>query len=171
MEAEQFGKTYLAHQTNILKILHSLHIFDADLLYDTYIALYEHSQQAEIGDFVNTFVAFYRARYKRRGEHESYYITYDNKTMVEQFDRADESDWKYRERVAQCVDDIIKKFAENPLPGERNHERAVKVLQLYRDGLTFREIAAELGIDVAAVHRHFDRAVKRMKSQQEMATI
>lgn len=171
MEAEQFGKTYLAHQTNIMKILHRLRIFDADLLHDTYIALYDHSQQAEIGDFVNTFVAFYRARYKRRGQHESHYITYDNTTLVEQFDREDESDLDYRERVAQCVDDILAKYAENPLPGERNHERSVKVLQLYREGLTFREIAAELGIDVAAVHRHFDRAVKRIKSQQEMATI
>lgn len=171
METTEFGKRYLESEGSITKVLRGLRIYDEDLLHDTYIALYEHSQQAEIGDFVNTFVAFYRARYKRRGQHESHYITCDYTTMVEQFDREDESDLDYRERVAQRVDDILAKYAENPLPGERNHERSVKVLQLYRDGLTFREIAAELGIDVAAVHRHFDRAIKRIKSQQEMATI
>ena len=70
MDAQQFGKTFLACQTHILKALRRLHIFDEDLLHDTYIALYEHSQHAQIGDFVNTFVTFYRNLHRRRSERE-----------------------------------------------------------------------------------------------------
>ena len=171
MNPEQFGKTYLQYEANIAKVLHRQKIYDEDLLHDTYIALYDHSQHAEIADFVNTFVTFYGNLSKRREEYESNFIACDNATMVEKYDRIDESDWKYRERIEQSIDCIIAKFDANPLPGEHNHERAVEVLQLYRDGLTFREIARELNIDVAAAYRYFCRTVARLKGQQGMTTI
>ena len=68
MTPEQFAQAYLTHEEYIQKVLRSLKIYDDDLLHDTYIALYEHSQHAEIEDFTNTFVAFYRARDKRQTE-------------------------------------------------------------------------------------------------------
>ncbi len=171
MNSEQFGKTYLRYEANIAKVLHQLKIYDEDLLHDTYIALYNHSQHAEIRDFVNTFVAFYQNLNKRREEHDSHYQACDNATMIERYDRIDEDDWEYRERISAQIDIVIKKIRRKKFPGEHTHKRAIKVLMLYREGLTFREIASKLGIDVAAVHRHLKRTITRIKSQQEMTTL
>ena len=91
MTPEQFAQAYLENEANISNILHGLHIFDMDLLHDTYIALYDHSQHAEILNFTNTFVSFYRARHKRRGTYESHYEPCDN-TQILNYDRPDESD-------------------------------------------------------------------------------
>ena len=124
-----------------------------------------------IESFTNTFVAFYRARHKRRNDYDSHYLACDNSTLINLFDRPDQSDITYRECVMQRIDDIIDEFRKNPPESIHNTERACEILQLYRDGLTFRQIAHLLGIDVAAVHRYLTRFIASIKSQQEMATI
>ncbi|MBO4578398.1 MAG: sigma-70 family RNA polymerase sigma factor [Paludibacteraceae bacterium] len=164
MTSEQFANLYLQHQTDILKVLNSKRIFDADLLHDTYIALHDHAQQATIDDFVSTFVAFYRARYKRRSVHESHYMVCDNATLTEHYDRAEEeSDIDHREQVGQRIDRLLRYFASHPQPGERNHKRTCKILRLYCQGLNESEISNKLKISQQAVSQTLARSVKRLK--------
>ena len=163
MNSEQFGKTYLQYEANIAKVLHRQKIYDEDLLHDTYIALYAHSQHAEIADFVNTFVSFYSARYKRRSEHEEHYECYDNAAMIEHFDHADASDLAYREHVGRRVDSLLRYFVSHPQPGERNHKRACKILRLYCQGLNECEISNKLKISQQAVSQTLERAIERLK--------
>lgn len=164
MTSEQFANLYLQHQTDILKVLNSKRIFDADLLHDTYIALHDHAQQATIDDFVSTFVAFYRARYKRRSVHESHYMVCDNATLTEHYDRAEEeSDLDHREQVGQRIDRLLRYFASHPQPGERNHKRTCKILRLYCQGLNESEISNKLKISQSAVSQSLARAISRLK--------
>ena len=169
MDTEEFGKRYLQYEQDIEKVLRGLKIYDEDLMHDTYIALYEHSQEAEIGDFVDAFVAFYKARYKRRGEHESYYVTCDNQTMVEKYDRIDEDDWEYREQLGDKIDKLMAYYRTHPSPGEHNHERSCEVLTLYRSGLSNVDIAKTLKIDESTVRRYIKRAILGLKSPSKMA--
>jgi len=162
MNSEQFGKTYLRYEANIAKVLHQLKIYDEDLLHDTYIALYNHSQHAEIRDFVNTFVAFYRARDKRREDHEEPFECCDN-TQLLNYDRPDESDLAYREQLGRRVDGLLRYFVSHPQPGERNHKRACKILRLYCQGLNECEISNMLKISQSAVSQTLERAIERLK--------
>ena len=166
MDTNEFGQTYLQYEANIAKVLNKQKIYDEDLLHDTYIALYEYSQNEEIDDFVNTFVEFYKNLRKRMKKDADFFETCDNATMIEKYDRIDEDDWKRRERDLERLDDILREFSENRLRYERNHERACAVLDLYRNGLTFREIADELGIKCSTAHEYFSRAIKRMKANK-----
>jgi len=170
MTSEQFGKTYLQHEQDIANVLRKQRIYDEDLLHDTYIALYEHSQHEEINDFVSTFVSFYRSRYKRRDEYEENYECYDHSQLLN-FDKPDESDLEYREQVGERVDKLIDDFCAHPLLGERNHERACEILKLYREGLSYVEIAKRLKIDESTAKKYFKRTIKRIKSHAEMAII
>lgn len=164
MTSEQFANLYLQHQTDILKVLNSKRIFDADLLHDTYIALHDHAQQATIDDFTSIFVAFYRARYKRRSVHESHYMVCDNATLTEHYDRAEEeSDLDHREQVGQRIDRLLRYFASHPQPGERNHKRTCKILRLYCQGLNESEISNKLKISQSAVSQSLARATSRLK--------
>ena len=169
MNPTQFGQTYLRFEAHIAKALKKMDIYDEDLLHDTYIALYEHSQHADIRNFANTFIAFYRTRYKRRIEYEDNYETCDDATIIEKYDQIDEDDWMRRERLEQSVDYIFEKYYTKPLPHSHNYERTALIVQLYREGLTFREIADKVGVDVAAVHRRLKLSLAKIKSQQEMA--
>ena len=168
MTPETFSETYLANEQNISNILHGLHIFDMDLLHDTYIALYDHSQHAEILNFTNTFVSFYRARHKRRGTYESYYEPCDN-TQILNYDRPDESNLEYREQVGRRVDSLLRYYVSHPQPGERNHKRACQILQMYINGLSNVEIAKNLNIDESSVRRHLQRIIKRLKGPSKLA--
>ena len=164
MTSEQFANLYLQHQTDILKVLNSKRIFDADLLHDTYIALHDHAQQATIDDFTSIFVAFYRARYKRRSVHESHYMVCDNATLTEHYNRAEEeSDLDHREQVGQRIDRLLRYFASHPQPGERNHKRTCKILRLYCQGLNESEISNKLKISQSAVSQSLARAISRLK--------
>ena len=163
MNTEEFGKRYLEEEGNIAKVLRGLGIYDEDLLHDTFIAVYEHSQHTAINNFTNTFVAFYRARHKRRGEHESHYMACDNATMVDHFDRPDESDLDYREQVGKQVDKILRYYAEHPQRGERNHKRACKILRLYCQGLNESESSNKFKISQSAVSQTLERAIERLK--------
>lgn len=171
MDAQLFAQTYLQYEQNIVKVLRSQKIYDEDLLHDTYIALYDHSQHAEIRDFLKTFIAFYRTRCKRRIEHESPYIACDNATLVEHFDRPEETDLDYREQIGRRVDNLIGYYCAHPLPGERNHKRACEILLLYREGLSYVEIAKRLKIDESTVKKYFKRTIMRLKDHGKMATI
>ena len=166
MNSEEFGKTYLQHEQDIKNVLLGLKIYDEDLMHDTYLALHEHSQEAEIGNFVDAFVAFYKNLRKRQKKEAENFEVCDYMTMVEKYDRIDEDDWRRRERIMQSIDDMIEEFYKNPHPNERNHERACDVLELYRNGLTFREIARELGIKCSTVHEYYRRATKRLKANK-----
>ena len=163
MTPEKFAQAYLKHEEYIKKVLRSLKIYDDDLLHDTYIALYEHSQHAEIVDFTNTFVAFYRARDKRQTEREAHYTCCDN-TQLLNYDRPDESDLAYREQVGRRVDRLLRYYATHPQPGERNHKRTCKILRLYCQGLTEQEISDKLKISQPTVHQYLARAIERLKA-------
>ena len=133
-------------------------------------ALYEHSQEREIRDFVNTFVGVYINMAKRREERESHYDCYDHTQMLN-FDRADESDLDYREQVGRRVDRLLRKYIGHPQPGERNHKRACEILKLYLEGYSFRKIAKIVNLDVSVVYRYLKRAVKKIEEQQDLTTI
>ena len=162
MTPEKFAQAYLKHEEYIKKVLRSLKIYDDDLLHDTYIALYEHSQHAEIEDFTNTFVAFYRARDKRQTEREAHYTCCDN-TQLLNYDRPDESDLAYREQVGRRVDRLLRYYATHSQPGERNHKRTLKILRLYCQGLTEQEISDKLKISQQAVNQSLARSIERLK--------
>ena len=166
MTSEQFGKTYLQHEQDIANVLRKQRIYDEDLLHDTYIALYEHSPHPKPEEFVTTFVTFYHNLRKRQVKDSSYFEVCDDATMIEKYDRIDEDDWKQRELLEQYLDYIFENFRENPLPGIRNHERACQVLQLFREGLTFREIAEKLGIKCSTAHEYFSRAINGLKANK-----
>ena len=170
MEAKEYGEAYLRNEKSIKKALMSKKIYDEDLLHDTYIALYEHSQEREIRDFVNTFVGVYMNMAKRREESESHYDCYDHTQMLN-FDRADESDLAYREQVGRRVDWLLRKYIGHPQPGERNHKRACEILKLYLEGYRFRKIAKIVNLDVSVVYRYLKRAVKKIEEQQDLTTI
>ena len=162
MTSTQFGQTYLRFEAHIAKALKRMDIYDEDLLHDTYIALYQHSQHAQIRDFANTFIAFYRARHKRREVHEERYECYDHTQMLN-FDQPDESDLAYREAVGRRVESLLRYFASHPQPGERNHKRACKILRLYCQGLNECEISDKLKISQSAVSQTLERAIERLK--------
>ena len=158
----EFGKAVEDNIQSIKNVLYSKNIYDDDLFNDTYIALFEESQKNEIEDFTNAYVEFYGNLLKRREEHESHFECHDNTEMLD-FDRPDETDLEYREKVGQRVDKLIRYYAEHPQPRERNHRRACKVLRLYRQGYNECEISHKLKISQQAVSQHLARAVSRLK--------
>lgn len=158
-----FSERYLQHEEDIKKVLNSQKIFDEDLLHDTYIALYEHAQHTQISDFVSTFVAFYKARCKRRETKESHYEACDDAQLLN-YDRADESDLDYREAVGRKVDSLIRYYATHPQKGERDHKRSCKILRLYCQGLSETEISDKLKISQPTVHLYLTRIIERLKA-------
>ena len=170
MTGQEFGELYLRHEENIRKVLNSKKILDEDLIHDTYIALYEDSQHNEIGDFVNAYVEFYGNLIKRQEEHESHYECHDHAHMLN-FDRPDDSDLEYREQVGKRVDSLIRHYAAHPQKGEHNHRRTCKILRLYRQGLTEREISNKLKISHQTVHQYIEYAFRRLKYCQKKTTI
>ena len=162
MTSQQFGATYLQYEADIIAILNSKRVFDEDLLHDTYIALFEHSQHPEPGDFVKTFVTFYTARCKRRDEHERHYECCDH-TQLLNYDRPDKTDLPYREQVGKRIDKLVRYFCEHPQPGVRNHRRACKILRLHLQGLNECEISHKLKISQSAVHQQLDSIIARLK--------
>ena len=163
MKQEDFSRIYLRHEQQIIRALRSLQIYDEDRLHDTYIALYEHSQHTEILDFATTFVKFYRTLQRRANDQATHFIPCSPEEMVQQFDRPDESDLHYREQVAQRVDALIEEYRHHPFPGERNHQRAVRILQLYRSGLTPREIAKRIRVTQRTVELQLQSMLKKLR--------
>ena len=163
MKQEDFSRIYLRHEQQIIRALRSLQIYDEDRLHDTYIALYEHSQHTEILDFATTFVKFYRTLQRRANDQATHFIPCSPEEMVQRYDRPDASDLDYREQVAQRVDALIEEYRHHPFPGERNHHRAVRILQLYRSGLTLDDIGQRLQMSKQAVHKILKNTIKNMR--------
>ena len=163
MKPEKFAERYLQNEQAIRKELRRLQIYDEDRLHDTYIALYDHSRHAEIADYVKTFVAFYRTLQRRTNDHAAHYIPCSPGEMVAHYDQADETDIEYREEVAKRVDEIIEEYKNHPFQGERQHERAVRILELYRTGLTQEEIGQRLKMSRQAVNQLYERTIKNLR--------
>jgi DNA-directed RNA polymerase specialized sigma subunit, sigma24 homolog len=164
MDSNTFGQTYLQNESTIILILRRLGIYDDDLLHDTYIAVYQHSQHTAINDFTRTFISFYRVRHKRRGEYNSHYLACDNTTIEQTYDCCDETDLEHREQVAARVDQVIENLKARPLPGERNRKLAIKIIRLYRQGLTFHEIAKKLKTSPQAVQQLLCRTIEKIRA-------
>jgi len=176
MTSSQFARTYLQYEANIKKVLNSKKIFDEDLLHDTYIALYEHTPHPQPCEFVNTFVEFYKNRFNWQKKQENAIDAYDNAHLaaLEIFDesvgeealddRIDNDRITYREQALEQLPQLLKHYYKHPQPGERNHERACKIVQMYLDGCSFREIARQMKLDVATVHKYFNRTVGHLKA-------
>lgn len=66
------------------------------------------------------------------------------------------------------VENLIGYYCAHPLPGERNHERACEILVLYRQGLSYVEIAKRLKIDESTAKKYFKRTIMRLKDHGKM---
>lgn len=172
----EFSQTYLQYEANIKKILNSQRILDEDLLYDTYIALYEHSQRNKIRDFVNTFISFYRNARQWQDQQESDFVPYDNAQLAA-LDIIDDSVGEealegridgdnrttYREQCLQRLPQVLDYYFSHTQPGERNHRRACRILRLYLQGLNECEISRKLNISQQAVQQTLKRTIRRLK--------
>ena len=170
MTPTQFAQTYLQHEPSIAKVLRKQKIYDEDLLHDTYIALYEYSQQAEIRDFRNSFVEFYRNQFDWQNSRESYSEPYDHNQLAA-LHIIDTHDWQQRERALQRLDKLLNYYYTHPQPDEHHHKRACKILRLFLKGLSEREISCRLKISQQAVNQSLQRTVERLKSCHRYTTI
>ena len=164
MTEEEFGKAYIANKDDIEQELKGLQIYDMDLYHDTYIALYEDSQEKEIRNFKNAYISYYVILHFRQAVRESRFETYDDE-MSYTFDRAESSDTDYNEAVRRRVDAIIDYYCTHPPKGARNHECACEILKLFCKGLSIREIAAELGIGKSTAHQYIACIIRQIKRQ------
>lgn len=170
MKQEQFSQIYLRNEQQIARRLQELQIYDEDRLHDTYIAMYEKAPIIEIRRFAETFVKYYRTLQRRANDQVEHYIPCSPSEMVERYDRPDEDDTEYREQVAQRVDELIEEYRHHPFPGERNHRRAVRIIQLYRSGLTPREIAKRIQVTQRTIELQLQSMLKKLRlrySKQE----
>jgi len=170
MKQEQFSQIYLRNEQQIARRLQELQIYDEDRLHDTYIAMYEKAQTFGSRRFAETFVKYYRTLQRRANDQAEHYIPCSPSEMVERYDRPDEDDTEYREQVAQRVDELIEEYRHHPFPGERNHRRAVRIIQLYRSGLTPREIAKRIQVTQRTVELQLQSMLKKLRlrySKQE----
>lgn len=175
MTPEQFAQTYLANEANLRNILKSHRIYDEDLFQDTCLELCEYAQHNDIQNFPGIFIERYKKLRKRQGQRQLDIVPYDNAQLAA-LDIIDESQTeekldrnvdcyyeqgrdRYKERLHQLLDD----FLAHPQPGERNHRRACRVLRLYLDGKSEREISHRLHISHQAVHQSIVRIVARLK--------
>ena len=170
MTSEQFGNTYLRYEPNITKVLRKQEIYDEDLMHDTYIALYEYSQQEEIRDFVDTFVEFYRNLCDWQNYRESHYEPYDYNQLVA-LHIIDESDWRQREQSLRRLDKLLNYYYTHPHPDEHHHKRSSKILRLFLKGLSEREISRSVKISQSAVHQSLQRTIDRLKTYHSYTTI
>ena len=170
MTSEEFGKTYLQYQQNIEKVLRKQKIYDEDLLHDTYIALFEHSQQQEIEDFVNAFVEFYNTLYNWQNCRESTCEPYDHNQLAA-LHIIDETDWPQRERALRRLEKLLRYYFTHPQPEEHHHKRSCRILRLFLKGLSEREISHKLKISQSAVHQSLQRSIDRLKTYHSHTTI
>ena len=181
MTSQQFEKLYTANEEYLKKTLTKQDIYDDDLFQDTCLALCEHLQDIAVEDFRQAFLDKYDTLIKRRGQREIDCIHLSNVQLaaleiidesqeVEILDRHIDYDLEQftaectirdddKERLQQLLDDYYK----HPQPDERNHKRACKILKLYLQGKSEREIANKLKISQQAVNQSLKRTVERLK--------
>jgi len=56
-------------------------------------------------------------------------------------------------------------YRTNTPKNAKKHARACEILQLYRDGLSEREIAQELGIGKSTVHQYIDVIIRQLRNK------
>ena len=177
MTSQQFGETYLQNKDDIIAILNSKNIFDEDLLHETYIALYEYSPHPAPDEFVTTFVSFYINARDWQDEHESRFVPFDSNRLAA-LEIEDDSVGEdalddhldnnkrttYREQSIERLHEVLDYYYAHPQPGERKPKHARKILQLYLDGLSEREIARNLKMAQPTVHQYLERTIERLKA-------
>ena len=181
MTPQQFEKLYTANEKYLKKTLTKQDIYDDDLFQDTSLALCEHLQDIAVEDFRQAFFDKYDSLVKRVGQREIECVHFSNVQLaaleiidesqdVEILDRHIDYDLEQftaectirdddKERLQQLLDDYYK----HPQPDERNHKRACKILKLYLQGKSEREIANKLKISQQAVNQSIKRTVERLK--------
>ena len=176
MNAKNFEKLYLDNEQRLRNVLMSHRIYDQDLFQDTCLAMCEFAQHNEIDDFWTLFMQKYNSFYKRIGQREVECVHCDNAQLAA-LDIADESrdpaileqdiDWfnqMRREENAERLRKMLYYYYRHPLPGERDHKRACRILRLYLNGQSFREISHSMKLDVSTVYKYFSRTVERLKA-------
>jgi len=176
MNPKVFETLYLTNEESLRNVLMSQKIFDEDIFQDTCLALCEFAQHSEITDFWTLFMEKYNNLYKRIGQREVECVHLDNAQLAA-LDIIDESqdvaildrdiDWfndQRRVENKERLHKLLNYYYRHPLPGERDHRRACRILRLYLKGLSFREIANTMRLDVATVYKYFSRTVERLKA-------
>ena len=164
MTGKEYGETYSNNLGKITTVLNQDKIFDEDILHDTYLELYERCGEIQSERFVTYFAAWYKKLYDREKKRENRY-EYCGTNVADKHDLMDESDLAYREEVGRRVDEIIEDYRANPPKNAKKHRRACEILQLYREGLSEREIAQELGIGKSTVHQYMDVIIKQLRAK------
>lgn len=181
MTSQQFEKLYTANEEYLKKTLTKQDIYDDDLFQDTCLALCEHLQDIAVEDFRQAFLDKYDTLIKRRGQREIDCIHLSN-VQLAALEIIDESqdieildrhiDYDLEQFTAECTirdDDkerlhqLLDEYKDHHMPKERNHKRACRILQLYLDGRSEREIARKYRISHQAVHQNLERIVQHLK--------
>lgn len=176
MTTQQFAQTYLRYEADIIAVLRSHHIYDADLFQDTCLELCEYAQHNDFRNFPGIFIERYQKLRKRHGQRQIDCVNYDNAQLaaldiidesqdVEIIDRDIDCDHEqsrndYKDRLRQLLD----YYYRHPQPGEHDHKRACQILRLHLKGYSFREIARTMKLDVSTVYKYFTRTVERLKA-------
>ena len=176
MTSQQFEKLYTANEEYLKKTLTKQDIYDDDLFQDTCLALCEHLQDIAIEDFRQAFLDKYDALVKRVGQREIECVHFSNAQLaaleiidesqdVEIIDRdIDYDNEQHRDEIKERLQQLLNHYYRHPQPGERDHQRACRVLRLYLKGQSFREIANTMELDVATVYKYFTRTIGHLKA-------
>ena len=175
MNPKVFENMYLTHEQSLRNVLKSQRIYDEDIFQDTCLALCEFALHNEITDFWTQFMKKYNKLYKRIGQREVECVHFDNAQFAA-LDIIDESqteekldanvDWNYDHLSAQykeLLQQLLDQYIAQPMPKEHKHKRACRILQLYLDGKSEREIARKFRITHQAVHQNLERIVEHLK--------
>ena len=176
MTQQQLSQLYITHEPEIKASLLNQHIFDEDLFQDTCLEICVYAQHNNIRNFPGLFIERYKKLLKRQAQPLLDCIPYDNAQLAaldiidetQDIENLDERiDWNYghcsdyyKEQLQQLLED----YKAHPQPGERNHRRACKILQLYLDGKSEREIASKLKIKHQTVHQYITSIIARLKT-------
>ena len=181
MTSQQFEKQYRANEKDLKKVLMKQDIYDEDLFQDTCLALCEHLQDIAPEDFRQAFLDKYDTLIKRRGQREIDCVHLSNVQLaaleiidesqdIEILDRHIDYDLEQftaectiRDDDKECLQQLLDDYYKHPQSGERNHKRACKILKLYLQGKSEREIANTFRISHQAVHQSLTRITERLK--------
>ena len=181
MTQQQLSQLYLTHEPEIKASLINQHIFDEDLFQDTCLEICEYAQHNDIRNFPGLFIERYKKLRKRQDQRQLDIVPYDNTQLaaldipddsqdVEILDHNIDSESRQFSAECQCCDDdkdrlqqLLNHYYRHPLPDERNHRRACKILRFYLQGKSEREIAHCLRISHQAVHQSLTRTIAHLK--------
>ena len=180
MTSQQLSQAYLQYEPEIKASLINQHIYDEDLFQDTCLELCEFAQHNDIRNFPGLFIERYKKLCKRQDQRLLDVVPCDNAQLAA-LDIIDES--QDVEIIDQAIDgddepfsaeyehdedrkrlhELLDHYYKHPQPGERNHRRSCKILRLYLQGKSEREIANTLHVSHQAVHQSFMRIIERLK--------